>query len=258
MTTLTTLMAGVVLILVLYGALGWLARLPIALRAILATSLSLLAYFMFTVGRWPGLDVVAIHISVLVAIGLLLGMYTHYRRRRVQRLHWGPKILIGFFVLLAMINSFLLYISTRGLPPTLAHFMLPGGGEVNSGFSGVVTHGEDAAKAVSSELSRSYSAAQLGWHIQTEGLQETAQVQQRVSLKVIDRTGLPVIGLQAELQLTRPGAAYPQAKATLIPEGVGEYTTLLKFPSSGRWLVDLQLTQHTRVVYRESREVTVP
>jgi nitrogen fixation protein FixH len=258
MTTLTTLLGSVLLMLVLYGALGWLARLPIALRAVLATSLSLLAYFMFTVGRWPGLDVVAIHISILVAIGLLLGMFTHYRRHRVTRLHWGPKILIGFFVLLAMINSFLLYISTRGLPPALAHYMLPGGDKVNSGFSGVVTHGEDAAKAVSSELSRSHSAAQLGWHIQIQGLQETAQVQQRVTLKVLDRTGLPVSGLQAELQLTRPGAAYSQAKVSFIPEGVGQYTTLLEFPSSGRWLVDLYLSQHTRVVYRESREVTVP
>jgi nitrogen fixation protein FixH len=136
--------------------------------------------------------------------------------------------------------------------------MLPGGDKVNSGFSGVVTHGEDAAKAVSSELSRSHSAAQLGWHIQIQGLQETAQVQQRVTLKVLDRTGLPVSGLQAELQLTRPGAAYSQAKVSFIPEGVGQYTTLLEFPSSGRWLVDLYLSQHTRVVYRESREVTVP
>ncbi len=257
MTTLTTLMASVLLILVLYGALGWLARLPIALRAVLATSLSLLAYFLFTVGRWPGLDVVAIHISVLVAIGLLLGMFTHYQRHRVTRLHWGPKILIGFFLLLAMINSFLLYISTRGLPPALAHYMLPGGDKVNSGFSDVVAHGEDAAKAVSSELSRSHSAAQLGWHIQIQGLQETAQRQQRVTLKVLDRTGLPVSGLQAELQLTRPGAAHSE-KVNFITEGLGQYTTLLEFPSSGRWLVDLYLSQHTRVVYRESREVTVP
>ncbi len=258
MSTLNTLLGSVLLMLVLYAALGGLAQLQVALRAVLATSLSLLAYFMFTVGRWPGLDVVAIHISVLAAIGLLLGMFTHYRRQRVERLHWGPKILIGFFVLLAIINSFLLYISTRGLPPTLAHFMLPGGGNVNSGFSGVVTHGEDAAKAVSSELSRSYSAAQLGWHIQTDGLQETAEVQQRVTVKVIDRTGLPITGLQAELQLTRPGAAYPQAKATLIPGGVGEYTTLLEFPTSGRWLVDLHLSQQAHLVYRVSREVNVP
>ena len=108
MTTLTTLMASVLLILVLYGALGWLARLPIALRAVLATSLSLLAYFLFTVGRWPGLDVVAIHISVLVAIGLLLGMFTHYQRHRVTRLHWGPKIVSrSFFTFLTMASSLL-------------------------------------------------------------------------------------------------------------------------------------------------------
>ena len=258
MNTLATLLGGLLLILILYGALGWIASLPPALRAVLASRLSLVAYFVLMVGRWPGLDVVAMHISISLVAGLLLYMFTQYRSRRAGRMHWAPRLLIGFFVLLAIINTFLLYIATRGLPPTLAQYWLPDGAQVNTGFSGVVEHGQDAAKAVSSELSRSYSAAQLGWQIRFDGLRDTAQAHQLITVKVLDRTGLPVSGLSAEIQLMRLGADHTASKIPLLVKGVGEYSNMLDLPASGRWLVNLQLSQNARVVYRETREVTLP
>lgn len=257
MDTLITLLSGLLLMLVLHSVLGWVPRLPPVLRAVTASSLSLLAYFGLIVGRWPGLDVVAMHISVFLVAGLLLYMFSQYRSRRVGRLHWAPKLLIGFFVLLAVINTFLLYIATRGLPPTLARLWLPGGTTVNTGFSGVVEHGQEAAKAVSSELNRSYSAAQLGWRVSIDGLPESVQAHPLISVKVLDRSGSPVTGLQAEMQLSRPGSAQVGSKIQLPAKGPGEYGNVLVFPGSGRWLVDLQLSQHGQVAYRESREVTV-
>ena len=149
MNTLVTLLGGLLLMLIVYGALGWLPGLPQVLRAVLASSLTLIAYFVFMLERWPGLDVLAIHISIFVVAGLLLYMFSRYGSHRT-RLHWAPKILIGFFVMLAVINTFFLYISSRGLPPSIAHYWLPGNDTVYSGFSGVVEHGQDAAKAVSS------------------------------------------------------------------------------------------------------------
>lgn len=257
MTTLITLLSGLLLMLVLHTLLGGFPRLPPVLRAVLASSLSLLAYFGLIVGRWPGLDVVAMHISVFLVAGLLLYMFGQYRSRRTGRLHWAPKFLIGFFVLLAVINTFLLYISTRGLPPALARFWLPGGTTVNTGFSGVVQHGQEAAKAVSSELNRSYSAAQLGWRIRLDGLPESVQAHALVSVKVLDRSGSPVTGLQAEMQLSRPGSAQVASRIKLPAKDLGEYGNVLAFPGNGRWLVDLQLSQQGQVIYRESREVTV-
>ena len=177
MSTLATLIGGLLLIVILYRALSWLPNLPAILRAVLASSFTLLAYFVATIGRWPGLDVVAMHVSIYLVAGLLLYMFSQYRRRRTGRMHWVPKALIGFFVMLAVINTFLLYISTRGLPPSLAQFWLPGGKTVKSGFSGVVPHGQEAAKAVSSELNRSHAAVELGWRIEIEGMPETVQAQ---------------------------------------------------------------------------------
>lgn len=257
MSTLVTLLSGVLLMLVLHALLGWIPRLTSVLRAVMASSITLLSYFGLIVGRWPGLDVVAMHISVFLVAGLLLYMFSQYRSRRAGRLHWAPKLLIGFFILLAVINTFLLYVATRGLPPTLAQFWLPGGNTVNTGFSGVVEHGQEAAKAVSSELSRSYSTAQLGWRIRLDGLPETVQTPPLISVKVQDRSGSPVTGLQALMLLSRPGSAQIASRITLPAKGPGEYGNVLGFPGSGRWLVDLQLSQRGQLVYRESVEVAV-
>lgn len=255
MTTLATLIGGLLVMVLVYVALGRL-RVPAALRALLASSAALIGYFVMTVGRWPGLDVAAMHISIFVVAGLLLFMLS-MRRRQSSRLHWAPKLLIGFFVLLAVINSFLLYISTRGLPPSLAQAWLPGGGEMHSGFSGVVGHGQDAARAVSSTLKQSHVASELGWRIQIAGLRETAQASQMVSVKVTDRAGMPIRKLDIVLQLRRPGADRNILTLPLIDKDAGEYSNVLDLPASGRWLAEVVLSRQSQVVYREARELSL-
>jgi len=256
MTTLTTLTGGLVAIVLVYLVLGSLLSLSAALRALLASSLALVVYFFMIIGSWPGLDVVAMHISIFVIAGLLLYLVST-RRRKQAGLHWAPKILIGFFVLLAVINSFLLYISTRGLPASIAHFWLPGGGEVNSGFSGVVGHGQDAAKGVSSALKQSHTATRLGWRIQIAGLPETAQASQIVSVQVTDRQGKPIRDLDIELQLRRPGTDRSQITLPLVYKDAGEYSNVLDLPAPGRWIADVVLSQHDQIVYREARETSL-
>lgn len=256
MTTLTTLGGGLLVMALVHLVLGRLLRIPAALRSLLASSAALTGYFVMIIGRWPGLDVVAMHISIFVVSGLLLYMVTT-RRRESARLHWAPKLLIGFFVLLAVINSFLLYISTRGLPPAIAQWWLPGEGEVNSGFSGVVGHGQDAARAVSSTLKQAHLATQRGWRIQIAGLHETAQTSQMVSVRVEDHQGKPVRDLEIALQLRRPGADRTVATLSLPYKDAGEYSNVLDMPAPGRWLAEVVLAQQGRVVYREARELSV-
>ncbi len=259
MTTLLTLFGGLLGVLLLHAASGWIKGLSPLPRAVVASGVPLLAYFIYIVGRWPGLDVAAIHISVFVAAGFVLYMFSQYRSRG-GRLHWAPRILIGFFTLLAVINASLLYISTRGLPQPLARLWLSGADkhEVYSGFSGVVEHGEEAAKAVSSALSQAHSAAQLGWQVDIDGLAEQARPQQRLVVRVRDRTGLPVSGLVVEWRLTRPGAPQATASRTLVPAAAGEYAGLLEIPGGGRWLVEIRSSEGSKTLYSQTLEVMRP
>jgi nitrogen fixation protein FixH len=245
---------------VLYAAGGWARGLSPVLRAILAAGIPLMAYFVSIVGRWPGLDVIAIHISVFIAAGLVLYMISQYRQRSPGRMHWAPKLLIGFFAGLAVINATLLYIATQGLPQPLAQRWLGGAGtgRIYSGFSGVVEHGQEAAKAVSSALSQRHSESRLGWQVSVRGLTEAGGMKRSVKVQVTDRTGLPVTGLAVELWLSRPGAAEAEQKQELAATAIGEHAGLLTLPAPGRWLVELRLNQGGKTRYRETLELVQP
>ena len=258
MNTMTTLFGGLAAVLVLYALTGIFRRLPPILRATLAGVIPLLGYFVLIVGRWPGLDVVAIHISVLLAAALVLFAVTQFRRRSVGRLHWAPKLLIGFFVGLVMLNGTFLYISTNGLPERLGRWWLGSkGNAVYSGFSGVVPHGQGAAKAIASELSQAQREAELGWQVEISGLDST-DAARAVQVRIKDRTGLPVDRLEGELRLLRPGAAQAALTLPLNALGAGTYGGVLHVPGSGRWLVELRLIHENEIGYQVTQELVAP
>jgi nitrogen fixation protein FixH len=258
MNTMTTLFGGLAAVVALYAMGGAIRSLPPILRAVLAGLIPLLAYFVLTVGRWPGLDVVAMHISVFLAAGLVLYAVTQFRRRSVGRMHWAPKLLTVFFLGLVVVNGALLYIATKGLPGPLARWWLGSNGTaVYSGFSGVVAHDQGAAKAVSSELSQAQRESELGWQVELSGVDSDAPAR-AIQVRVKDRSGLPVDRIEAELRLLRPGAAQAALTLPLGALDAGTYGGVLRLPASGRWLVELRLLRDREVRYQFTRELIAP
>ena len=258
MNTMTTLSGGLAAVFVLYLMGGAIRSLPPILRAVLAGLIPLLAYFVLIVGRWPGLDVVAMHISVFLAAGLVLFAVTQFRRRSVGRMHWAPKLLTAFFLGLVVVNGSLLYIATKGLPDPLARWWLGSDGTaVFSGFSGVVTHDQAAAKAVSSELSQAQRELELGWQVEVSGLDSSEPVRP-FQVRVRDRTGLPVDRIEGELRLLRPGAVEAALVLPLAALDAGTYGGVLHLPASGRWLVELRLLRDRDVRYQLTQELVAP
>ena len=258
MNTMTTLFGGLAAVFVLYALGGLVRSLTPVLRAALAGLVPLLAYFVLIVGRWPGLDVAAIHISVFLAAALVLFAMSQFRRRGAGRMHWVPKLLTGFFIGLVFINATLLYIATQGLPEPLGRWWLGSkGGAVYSGFSGVVAHGQNAAKAVSSELSAAHRESRLGWQVEMSGLDEAGRVR-AITVRVKDRTGLPVEHVEAEVRLTRPGATSPALKLPLRAAEAGVYVGTLNLPDSGRWLAEMRLTRDGEQHHQSIQELVAP
>lgn len=258
MNTIITLFGGLATVLVLYALGGVVRGLPPMLRAVLAGVIPLLAYFASIVGRWPGLDVVAIHISVFLAAALVLFAMSQFRRRGAGRMHWAPKLLTGFFIGLVFVNAALLYIATQGLPEPLGRWWLGSkGGAVYSGFSGVVAHGQSAAKAVSSELSQAHRESLLGWQVEMSGLDDAGNAR-AIRVRVKDRTGLPAERVEAEIRLARPGAAAPALTLPLRAAEAGVYVGMLTLPETGRWLAELRLSRDGRQQYQSTHELVAP
>ncbi|HQT69685.1 MAG TPA: FixH family protein [Thiobacillus sp.] len=258
MTTMMTLFGGLLAVLVLYATIGLLRSVPPMLRAVLAAIIPLMAYFGLTIGRWPGLDVIAMHISVFSATALVLYALTEFRRRGGKKMHWAPKLLVAFFIGLAFLNAALLQIATKGLPEPIAEWWLGSqGGAVYSGFSGVVPHGQNAAKAVSSELSETHRESQLGWQVEVSGLDGLGKAN-LIQVRVKDRTGLPVERVAAEVRLLRAGVAEPELILALDSVESGVYAGVLTLPATGRWLVEMRLMQDGKLHYHQIQELTEP
>lgn len=153
MSMLTTLFGGALLIVVLYFVLGAL-RLPNYWRAVMSGGAVLLTYFVLAARNWPGLDVVAMHIAVFIATAVILSLLNACRAEPSKKLHWAPKVIIGFFLLLFVIDGAFIYIASHGLPEPIAKRFMPGAdkGGAHNAFPGVMPHGEDAAKPVNAHL----------------------------------------------------------------------------------------------------------
>lgn len=251
MTTGLTLFGGLGAVLLLFAAARAL-RMPSELAGLTAAAVPLFAYIAALFGHWPGLDVVAIHIAVFISAAFVLVVLSRYRARQA-RMHWVPKALIGFFLVLVAMNAGFLYVSTKGLPPALAAMLLPGGGgsTVHTGFAGTTRHGQDAAKAIGADLSKQHRNAQLGWRVRVEGLRMPAVGQQAVFVFAEDRDGRPLRGLAGEFLVGRPGAE--SANVALKATVPGQYEARLDFAGPGLWLVELRLDP-----YRQSWEIAVP
>jgi nitrogen fixation protein FixH len=252
---MSTLFGGLGAVLLLYAAGGLWRGLSPMLRAALAGAIPLAVYFILIVGRWPGLDVVAMHISVFLAAALVLFAFTQFRRRSSGRMHWAPKLLTAFFIGLVFLNAALLYIASNGLPDPIARWWLgSAGGVVHSGFSGVVPHGESAAKSVASELSETYRESTLGWQVAVSGLDAMGK-QRPLHIRVADRNNVPVERVNAEVRLLRPGETVPVLTLPLGEAAPGDYLGLLTLPAGGHWLLELRLKQGDTLRYRSMHEL---
>ncbi|MBI5751031.1 MAG: hypothetical protein HZA59_02635 [Hydrogenophilales bacterium] len=153
MNLLTTLFGGAMLIVVLYFVLGML-RLPNYWRAVVSGGALVLSYFVLAARDWPGLDAVAMHVAVFIATAVILNLLNARRAEPSKKLHWAPKVIIGFFLLLFAIDGVFIYVASHGLPEFMAKRFLPEAtkGGAHTAFPGVMPHGEDAAKPVNAHL----------------------------------------------------------------------------------------------------------
>lgn len=254
MTTGITLFGGLIAVLAVFFAARML-KAGAELAGFFAAGLPLLAYMAILFGRWPGLDVVAIHFSVFIAAAFILAVFSRYRTRQ-GRMHWVPKTLIGFFVVLAVINASLLYIATNGLPGGLAALFLPGNNSagLHTGFSGTTRHGQEAAKSIGANLSRQHRNNTLGWQIRLEGLRQPVVGTNSLYISAEDRLGKPLQGLGGKLLVSRPAAT--GVEAPILAISPGQYEARISLPGTGLWVVELALHDQTQS-WKQSWDVEV-
>ncbi len=211
--------------------------------AVVAAALPSFAYAGYAVANWPGLDVLTMHLVAYPTVALLLFQMGGSGGRSSGQVHWAPKLLIGFFLLVTVVMGGFVYIAAKGVPPSIAQWLLPNiqGKTVHTGFAGVVVHGEEASKSIAYQRNLDNKLSKLGWKVEVfglTGLRSAAPGDLRVVIH--DKNDLPVSDVQVSIGFMHPGQS-AQERFLFSAMEDGSYLAKVRLPDSGEWLAVLAL-----------------
>lgn len=247
MTLLETLFGGLILVALLHFGLK-LFGVSNYWRGVISGILPVMAYITYSMLYWPGGEVVSMHVAVFAATATVLTLLGSRKENNGVPLHWIPKLITGLFVLLFIVMANLMYISSRGVSPVVASWLLPvpktkAHSAVHTAFPGVVAHEEDAAAAVNQHLKQLDRQRQLGWVAVLEGLAQVKQNQENtVTVTLTDKQSSPIEGANVTLSLLRPATARDdQNSIAMLPSGAGVYRSTINLKDAGRWVAVLDV-----------------
>ncbi|MEZ0316663.1 MAG: FixH family protein [Methylophilaceae bacterium] len=210
---------------------------------ILSGVIPFMAYVAYSSQHWAGGDVLTIHFAVYLATAGLLMVFGGMQQKK-QSLHWAPRIIIGFFISLVMLNALLLTISTRGLPDKISGMFLPNpeNQKIHTAFPGIIPH--DRNKLYEPHLLQIEQQRKLAWQVDIVGLKKLqSKKAQLVKITVLDNQQQPVIGGQVRLGMWRMANSRDDRIYDFKETSAGIYEAELLLPEEGRWLSELSIQQ---------------
>ncbi|MBS4097242.1 MAG: FixH family protein [Sulfuricella sp.] len=237
-----TLFGGAVVIALIYFILKWMG-VSNYWRGVISGVIPTVGMVAYGLNRWPGGDVMTIHVAVYVATATVLTLGGGTKKSTGSPVHWIPALIIGFFVTLAVLMALFLSVAVRGLPPEIAQMVMPGKQtRIHTAFSGEVPHDAEAAKTISQYMKKSERMRQLGWQVEVDGLDGLRQGESKaVVVKILDKSGQPVEGATVSLTLKRPATTQSEQELPVTPLGAGKYQGKVQFDAPGQWVAILQI-----------------
>ena len=203
---LLSLAVGAGLIVALNLALIRLAGTSAKLAAAVTALITVGLYVPYSIVRWPGGDVFAMHLAIYLLASLACGMLLSVRSSG-QGLHWGPAALSGFFIFVVVTGAIFVAVAERGLTSTLGRWLLPEStrGPVSSMFPGVISHDYHKKEALYNDyLQQVERQRQRGWQVQKGWLTDPVANQPAIfRVAAQTRDGEPLTGATVAGQFLR-------------------------------------------------------
>lgn len=247
---LLTLAAGVFFILVLHSAIRFFTSLPSIKTALITFVVLCSVYIPLVLVDRPNIDVFAIQFAIYgVTIYLLTILHgqANINKKLISEgqdikkgWHWGPALIISFFVVVIVVNSVFLTVAQQGSDSNLKGMFIPklkSGNEVTSYFPGIVEHNyhkkEDQYNEYQKRLGKQ---RERGWKIKfgwDEKPIANRQATFLISLKNAKNEAITKAKVSGSFQ--RGNTSSQDQPVTLIEAKDGLYKAdiTLRFP--GRW-----------------------
>ncbi len=242
----------------IYKGLGKSGKLA-ALLTILVTQA---IYIPLSVMHWDGLDVFAIHFAFFTMTAYGMGIITSNRDARLSRegkgkagwFHWAPAIIVGFFLILVVVDSTILTLAGKGASADFIRQYLPepqrqSAKNVTSAFPGTVSH--DFHKKY--DLYNNYVAQlktqkERGWKISDGWLEKPVTGKASTfRIQVTDKDGQAVIGGKVTVSFLRPSDSKLDEQLELPESAPGHYGTVIQLPAPGLWSMVISITRGEEV-----------
>lgn len=227
--------------------------------AVITVVLALATLFLVSLTDWPGADVLAMYVAVLAVTGYLLGIISHAReQRRVDQqagrrwFHWGPAIIVIFFVVLFALDGVLVVVSKQGLPGPIADRLLPKSSQqqnVRSVFPGTVANDFQKKESLYNEyLEQVKQQEQRGWQV-NKGWLLAPVVGREVpfQIQVSDADGAPVDFAEVSGIFQRPSDSSMDRSFDMHEIEPGLYRRVLALPQPGQWNLILTIRRGDQV-----------
>ncbi|MGV6808766.1 MAG: FixH family protein [bacterium] len=265
---LTTLGSGSLLTFFVFFVFYKLMRFGGKQAALATAAFMLLLYVPLASLNWPGLDTFAIHFAFFMMIAYGLGMITGIRAERFKqqgkdgqkqkKWHIGPTIIIGFFITLAIVDSIIITLATKGLNSEWMEWLLPeskpvvkhlddesralqearnkyqlddefkafyidneaDGQSAESRFPGTVSYNLQKREAdYNAYMARLQAQKERGWQLDGGWLAPVEQQKAATfQVKMRDAQQQPLTGAQVEVDFLRPSNQHKDQKKLLLAE----------------------------------------
>jgi nitrogen fixation protein FixH len=193
------------------------------------------------------------YIAVLAVTAYILGIISHAReaqqpetQKRRRWFHWGPAVIVIFFIALFALDGVLVVVSRQGLPEPVAELMLPKAGRQNnvrSVFPGTVANDFQKKESLYNEyLEQVQRQEQRGWQIRKGWVQQArAGIPATFQVQVLEADGAPVQFAQVGGVFQRPSDSRLDQHFTLRETEPGVYRAEIMLKNPGVWNLMLRI-----------------
>jgi nitrogen fixation protein FixH len=196
-------------------------------------------YVPYSILRWPGGDIFAIHLAIYLLAALACGMLLGVRSSG-QGLHWGPATLIGFFIFVAVSGAVFIAVAEHGVPPWVRNWLLPEPAsqrETTSIFPGVIAHDFHKKESLYNQyLQQVERQRQRGWQVHKGWVGEPVIGESALfRVAVQTREGEPLTDATVTGRFLRTSTSQLDVDFALGETALGVYESKVVLPAAGRW-----------------------
>lgn len=226
------------------------------LAALLSILIVQFVYIPLAATHWAGLDVFAIHFAFFTMTAVILGVISSDDRRdeddtgrKKGRLHWAPMTILGFFLILATVDSVIITLANKGASADFIRKFLPqpqrqSASNVTSAFPGTVSNNfQKHYDQYNNYLSQLKAQTERGWKV-GEGWQEKPYAGKPAAFRVSiqDKDGQPLSGAKVQLSFLRPSSKSLDQVFDLPEAAGGYYGMPVNLPAPGLWSIVIAIT----------------